>query len=86
MDQFYPLVHPNNFFTSRMISLGAALDQFYPWVHFNNSFTSRKKLSLGLSEDVQTEFRVATDQIYPWVHYNNSFSSRKMSLELSGDV
>ena len=55
------------------------------WVHFNNSFTSRK-MSLGLSEDVQTDFRVATDQIYPWVHYNNSFSSRKMSLELSGDV
>ena len=74
------------FFTSRKISLSAALDQFYPWVHFNNSFTSRKKMSLGLSEDVQTDFRVATDQIYPWVHYNNSFSSRKMSLELSGDV
>ena len=69
-----------------MISLGAALDQFYPWVNFNNSFTSRKKMSLGLSEDVQTDFRVATDQLYPCVHYSNSFSSRKMSLELSGDV
>ena len=43
-------------------------------------------MSLGLSEDVQTDFRVATDQIYPWVHYNNSFSLREMSLELSGDV
>ena len=43
-------------------------------------------MSLGLSEDVQTDSRVATDQIYPWVHYNNSFSLRKMSLELSGDV
>ena len=73
------------FFTSRKISLGAALDQFYPCVHFNNSFTSRK-MSLGHSGDVQTDFRVATDQIYPWVHSNNSFSSGKMSLELSGDV
>ena len=81
MDQFYPLVHPNNFFTLRKISLGAALDQFYP----NNSFTSRK-MSLELSGDRQTDFCVATDQIYPWVHFNNSFSSRKMSLELSGDV
>ena len=39
-------------------------------------------MSLGLSEVVQTDFRVATDQIYPWVHYNNSFSSRKMSYSV----
>ena len=56
--------------------MGAALDQFYPWVHFNNSFTSRK-MSLGLSGDVQTDFRVATDQMYPCVHSNNSFSYKK---------
>ncbi len=76
LDQFYPLVNPNNFFTSRKISLGAALNQFLIWVHFINSFTSRK-MSLGLSGHVQIDLRVSTDQMYPCVHSNNSFSYKK---------